>query len=60
MKTYTMNEVLAELEISPGTLFRWERLKYIKLSKQFDENRKRVFSEQDLEKLKEYKESKAK
>lgn len=55
---YSMAEMLSIIDVSPATFFRWERLGYVKLSKKYDEKRERVFTEQDVQTLKDYKESK--
>lgn len=57
---YKWNDVLNELNLAQATILRWERLGYVTISKQFDENRKRVFTEKDFKILKSFSERNSK
>ncbi|MEX2738086.1 MAG: MerR family transcriptional regulator [Candidatus Wukongarchaeota archaeon] len=53
---YTMKQVLSELGISQSTLYYWLNTKKLTVSKQYDNNRERIFTEEDFRKFRELRE----
>jgi len=53
---YTMKQVLSELGISQSTLYYWLNTKKLTVSKQYDNNRERIFTEEDFRKFRELQE----